>query len=106
MSLSPQLAKLAAMYRDAATVAFGWAETRRIEAPFVRDKVYSKDEAEAWLDKYIGGCDHSTAQRIANQPGSPLHLIGLAFCNMQQSAEEWDVWGCRLLAAHDHLVRE
>lgn len=96
------LTKLAGLYAEAATVAFGWAETRRRGAPPVDGRARTEAEAKEWLDEYLGG--HATTERLANMPGSPLHLIGLAFRDMSLDAEQWDAWGHRLLAAHDRLV--
>lgn len=98
----------AGLYLSAADNAFGWARIRRQEPGTLSTDgiTRSSEEAEAWLDEYLGGLASGTMVNIVNRPGSPLHLIGLAFANMAQSADEWEKWGYRLTAAHDMLVAQ
>ena len=88
------LEELLDLYAYAAEVAFGWAEIKRREGP-------NPEMGDAPIG-YVEG--HPGTHHLAQQPGSPLHSVGLEFASMGKSAEEWEATGYRLTRAHDHLA--
>lgn len=97
--------RLIELYKLAADNAFGWASVVRGKdaTPFIRgDKELSRQEAEEWMADYMKQIP--TTEWLAQKPGRPTHLIGLAFRDMTKSAEEWETWGYRLTAVHDYLA--